>query len=177
VLGGDGSSLNATVIWFDGIHDLALLRVRALHDTPGLALADDPRAGTPGFSLGFPSGRKQIRRARLGMTTSQLKLPKMDLENNAGVSLTMKERLVTVIRGIDGPGGSGGPVIDRQGRVLTTVFAGIEEMDIVLGVPNSIVRSALRRARAGDGDRVEVPNCGDPPLEPTPEESRAARKA
>ncbi len=173
VKGEDGASLRATVIWFDGIHDLALLRVPSLRDAPALALADDPQPGTPGYSLGFPGGRKDIRRARFGMTTANVRLPGMELENKAGVSLRLRERLVAVIRGIDGPGGSGGPVIDRQGRVMATVFAGIEENDIVLAVPNRIVRSALRRARG----RVGVPACGDPPIKPTPRESIAARNA
>jgi len=171
--GGKGSPLDATVVWFDGIHDLALLRVALLRGAPGLELADDPRPQAPGFALGFPGGRKAIRRARLGPTTSELNLRDLDLENNAGVSLTMRERLVTVIRGINGPGGSGGPMIDRHGRVLATVFAGIQQHDITLAVPNRIVRSAMRRARG----RVDVPACGDPPLKPTPRQSIAARNA
>ncbi|MBA3747795.1 MAG: trypsin-like peptidase domain-containing protein [Solirubrobacterales bacterium] len=171
--GGLGSPLPATVVWFDGIHDLALLRVARLRGAPGLRMATDPRPQTPGFTLGFPSGRKTIRSARLGATTSELSLPTMNLGNNAGVSLTMKERLVTVIRGLNGPGGSGGPMIDRHGRVLATVFAGISQHSITLGVPNRIVRSAMRRARG----RVGVPACGDPPLKPTPKESIAARNA
>jgi len=136
-------------------------------------MASDPRPQTPGITLGFPSGRKTIRSARLGETTSELSLPTMKLGNNAGVSLTMEERLVTVIRGLNGPGGSGGPMIDRHGRVLATVFAGISQHSITLGVPNRIVRSAMRRARG----RVGVPDCGDPPLKPTPKESIAARNA
>lgn len=176
--GGKGRSLPATVIWFDGIHDLALLRVPLLGGAPGLRLADDPRPRTRGFSLGFESGRKTIRRVGLGITTTRLSVPREKLENDAGVSLTMKERLVTVIRGFNGPGGSGGPMIDRRGRVVATVFAGItqngiKQNGITLAVPNRIVRSAIRRA---DG-RVRVPACGDPPLEPTPRESIAARNA
>lgn len=171
--GGEGSLLPASVIWFDGIHDLALLRVLQLRGAPGLPLADNPRPGTAGFSLGFPAGRKTIRRARLGLTTSKIKLPTLELGNKAGVSLTMNERLVTVILGLNGPGGSGGPVIDHRGRVIATVFAGITESDITLGVPNRIVRSAMRRARG----RVAVPDCGDPPLKPTPKESISARTA
>ena len=93
--------------------------------------------------------------------------------NKAGVSLTMKDRLVTVIRGMSGPGGSGGPVVDRHGRVVGTVFAGIPQNGIVLAVPNRIVRSAMRRA-AGP---VRVPGCGAPPLKPTSQESIAARNA
>lgn len=171
--GGTGASLPASVVWFDGIHDLALLRVPRLSGEPGLPLADDTRPRTRGFSLGFPSGRKSIRRAELGPTTSKVNLPTLDLENNAGVSLTMRERLLTIIRGVDGPGGSGGPIIDHQGRVLATVFAGITQSDIILAVPNRVVRSAMRRARG----RVDVPDCGDPPLKPTPRESIAARNA
>jgi S1-C subfamily serine protease len=170
---GKGSSHRATVVWFDGIHDLALLRVPSLRGAPALPLADDPQPHTPGFSLGFPGGRKAIRRARLDVTTSKLDLRTMDLDNKAGVSLTMHERLVTVIRGLNGPGGSGGPMIDRHGRVLATVFAGIPQHGITLAVPNRIVRSAMRRA----GSRVQVPACGDPPLKPTPRQSIAARNA
>ncbi len=178
---GKGASLPATVIWFDGIHDLALLRVPRLGAAPGLPLVDDPRPQTRGFSLGFPSGSEAVRRARLQRTTTQLKLPTEKLENNAGVSLTMKERLVAVFRGVNGPGGSGGPIIDRRGRVLATVFAGIPRKfvfegitnGVTLAVPNRIVRSAIRRARG----RVRVPACGAPPLQPTAKESIAARNA
>jgi len=160
-------------LWFDGIHDLALLRVPLLRGAPELRLADDTRPQTPGFSLGFVGGRKTIKRARLGVTSSHVSLPTLELENRAGVSLTMKERLVTVIRGISGPGGSGGPIIDRHGRVMATLFAGIPRSDIILAVPNRIVRSAMRRA----GGQVRVPACGDPLLKATPRESIAARNA
>jgi len=170
---GKGRSLPATVVWFDGIHDLALLRVPLLRGAPGLPLADTPRPQTPGFTLGYPNGRKTIRRARVGGTTTNLHLPRMTLGNKAGVSLTMDERLVTVIRGINAPGGSGGPMIDRRGRVLATVFAGIPESGFTLAVPNRIVRSAMRRA----GGRVEVPACGARPITPTTRESIAARDA
>jgi S1-C subfamily serine protease len=170
---GKGSPLDATVIWFDGIHDLALLEVPALRGLTGLPLAEDPRPRTSGFALGFPGGRKSVRRARLAQTTTQVKVPPLKLANRAGVSLTMNERLVTIVRGVSGPGGSGGPVIDRRGNVLATVFSGIEELDIVLAVPNRIVRSAIRRARA----EVPVPACHAPPLKPTAKESIAARNA
>lgn len=170
---GEGPSLAANVVWFDGIHDLALLRVRALRSAPGLPLAADPRPSTPAVSLGFPSGKLTIRRARLGMTTAKLDLPPIDLASRAGISLTMEERLVTIIRGLSGHGGSGGPVVDRRGRVVATVFAGIAQNGITLAVPNRIVRSALRRAN----HRVEVPSCNAPPLKPTREESIAARNA
>lgn len=169
---GRGQGLDASVIWFDGIHDLALLRVGALSRAPGLPLATDLRPSAQAASLGFPSGKLTIRHARLGPTTSKLKLPRIELASRAGISLTMKDRLVTIIRGLSGHGASGSPVVDRAGNVLATVFAGIPP-HLTLAVPNRIVRSALRRA----DHPVHVPSCNTPPLEPTREESIAARDA
>ena len=171
---GEGPPLAANVVWFDGIHDLALLRVGALRREPGLPLAADPKPSTQAVTLGFPSGKLTLRRARLDGTTDKLgRLPPLKLASKAGISLTMKNRLVTVIRGLSGPGGSGGPVVDRSGRVVATVFAGITQSDITLAVPNRIVRSALKRAN----HRVDVPSCNTPPLNPTREESIRARNA
>lgn len=174
---GDGPSLEAGVVWFDGIHDLALLRVGELRRAPGLAMAEDARPSTAAITLGFPGGKKTIRRARLQQTTTELKLDALELAEPAGISLTMEERLVTVIAGTSAPGGSGGPVIDREGRVVATVFSGIpkegRQPAVILAVPNRIVRSALKRAN----HRVDVPGCDDPPLTPTARESIAARNA
>lgn len=168
---GRGPALPAAVVWFDGIHDLALLRVGALRRETGLPLAADPKPGMRGASLGFPKGRLTIRHARLGMTSDDVKLPTLELASRAGISLTMKDRLVTIVRGLSGFGASGGPVVDRQGNVVATVFAGITQTDVTLAVPNRVVRAALRNA----DQPVEVPSCNTPPLEPTREQSIAAR--
>src|SRR4029079_8221700 len=47
-------------------------------------------------------------------------------------------------------GNSGGPVVDREGRVLATVFASAEDTSASggFGVPNALVRAALGRAPA-----------------------------
>ena len=169
---GMGAALPASVIWFDGIHDLALLRVGALRRETGLPLATDLEPGMPGASLGFPKGKLTIRHARLGMTLENIRLPPLELASRAGISLTLKDRLTTIIRGLSGFGASGGPVVDRQGNVMATVFAGITETDVTLAVPNRVVRAALRNA----DHPVEVPSCGTPPLEPTREQSLAARE-
>jgi len=168
---GLGAPLAASVIWFDGIHDVALLRVGALRNAAGLPLAADAPVSTRAITLGFPSGKYTISRARLGMTTTKLQFPPVKLASRAGISLTMKDRLVTVFRGTSGPGGSGSPVVDRHGHVLGTVFAGIPQNGITLAVPNRIVRSALRRAK----ENVQVPSCQTPPLKPTRAQSIAAR--
>ena len=171
--GGKGAALESEVIWFDGIHDLALLEVPLLRGARGLPLAEKPRPRTAGFALGFPGGRKSVRRARLGPTTSKVKEDPLKLANRAGISLTLTDRLVTIIRGVNAAGGSGGPVIDRRGNVLATVFAGIDDYSVTFAVPNRIVRSAIRRARS----KVPVPACGAKPLMPTAKESIAARNA
>jgi S1-C subfamily serine protease len=169
---GQVRQLAATVVWFDGIHDLALLRVNALRDARGLPLAENPALSTPAISVGFPRGKLTIRRATVGPTTTQLgQLPPLQLAKTAGISLTMRERLVTMLRGVSAPGGSGTPVVDGRGRVVGTIFAGITQSNLTLAVPNRIVRSALMLAQ----HPVEVPPCKAPPLEPTPAESIAAR--
>jgi len=170
---GKGSPLDATVVWFDGIHDLALLEVPALRGMSGLPLEKDPRPRTAGFTLGFPDGRKAVRPAQLGETTTNVDTDPLKLANKAGISLTLKNRLVTIIRGVNARGGSGGPMVDRRGNVLGTVFAGISDYGVTLAIPNRIVRSAIRRARSS----VPVPACHAPPLKPTAKESIAARNA
>ena len=55
-------------------------------------------------------------------------------------------RKVMTIRGVIRSGNSGGPVVDAQGRVITTVFAQRVGTDGGYGVPNSAVRAALAKA-------------------------------
>ncbi|MDP1849065.1 MAG: trypsin-like peptidase domain-containing protein [Solirubrobacteraceae bacterium] len=140
-------------IWFDGEHDIALLRVTALRGLRALPMVREPRAGTAGASLGFPLGRWAIRRARLGPTTDRI-VARLGGRPSPGVSDLITGRLVTTIRGRLQPGNSGGPVVDGQGRVLTTAFAG-GAVSSSLGVPNRFVRAGLRRA----GPRVSLGRC------------------
>jgi S1-C subfamily serine protease len=55
---------------------------------------------------------------------------------------------VMTIRGVIRSGNSGGPVVDEQGRVITTVFAQRVGTDGGYGVPNGAVRAALANAGA-----------------------------
>ena len=141
---GRGAHLRAVPIWFDGEHDIALLRVAQLRGLRPLPMVREPRRGTSAATLGFPLGRRAIRRARVGPTTARLS-GRLGGRPSPGVSDDINGRLVTMIRGRMQPGNSGGPVIDQQGRVLTTAFAGGFGAG-ALGVPNRYVRSALRQA-------------------------------
>lgn len=152
--GGRGPRLTAVPIWFDGEHDIALLRVAGVRGVPVLQMVREARPGTAGATLGFPRGRWAIRRARVGPTTDRVS-GMLGGRPSPGVSDRIYGRLVTLIRGRTQPGNSGGPVIDGQGRVLTTAFAGGVIGTASLGVPNRFVRAGLRRA----GPRVDTSRC------------------
>ena len=61
-------------------------------------------------------------------------------------------RQVMTIRGVIRSGNSGGPVVDAQGNVITTVFAQRVGTDGGYGVPNSAVRAALAKAGTASVD-------------------------
>jgi S1-C subfamily serine protease len=53
------------------------------------------------------------------------------------------------VRALVRQGNSGGPVVDAGGRVIATIFAAATRRNRTgYGVPDSVVRRALRRARA-----------------------------
>jgi S1-C subfamily serine protease len=57
---------------------------------------------------------------------------------------------MTTLRGVVRHGNSGGPIVDGDGRVLATVFAATTNGPPGgYGVPNAIVREAVRKASGG----------------------------
>lgn len=112
---GHEPELSAYAIAFDPTNDIAVLRVPGL-DLPALALADSPPSGRGGAILGYPeNGSFDARPGRIGTTQ---KIITDDAYGRGPVS-----RLLTPLRGRVRPGNSGGPMVDRAGHVLTTVFA------------------------------------------------------
>lgn len=139
-LRGEGPRHDAQAIWFDARNDLAILRVSGISGTRALALDVDEDAGTSAAILGFPgNGSYTVTPGRLGETT---RLRTQDAYGRGPV-----ERLITLVRGEVRSGNSGGPVVDAQGEVVTTVFAATtDRSDSGFGIPDSIVADALRQA-------------------------------
>ncbi len=138
----DGATLAATVIAFDAHNDVALLRVPGLR---ALALErTEAKPGTAGALLGFPeNGPYEATPVRVGRTLS--------LVGRDAYGHFPTVRRVTAIRGVIREGNSGGPVVDDQGRVLTTVFGGRTGggRQGGYGIPNEVVRQALSDAAPG----------------------------
>lgn len=133
----DGSAYTAVVVVFDVKNDLAVLRVPGLRGRP-LGIGE-PDRGTPVALVGYPQNGPLTRTpGRLGGTRKVLS---RDAYGEGPVS-----RQVTTIRGLLEPGSSGGPGIDAQGRVRTTVFARRPGERGGYGIPADLVRAALREA-------------------------------
>jgi S1-C subfamily serine protease len=140
-----GRAFSATVVVFDATNDLAVLRVAGL-GARALRLADPERSASVAL-VGYPRNGPLTRvPARLGGTARVLS---RDAYGEGPV-----RRQVTAIRGVVEPGSSGGPGIDAQGRVRTTVFARRPRQTGGYGIPADFVRNVL----AGAGRR---------PVEPT----------
>jgi len=135
-----GSQLDATAVHYDTRNDLAVLAVDGLTGAP-LALAERPRKGTDAAVVGYPeNGPLRFTPARLGRTGT------VSSEDSYGRGPV--ERKMTPFRGDVRSGNSGGPVVDRDGRVVTTVFAATTDAKGSgtgngLGVPNTVVARAL----------------------------------
>jgi S1-C subfamily serine protease len=147
---GSEPQLSAYVIAFDPTNDIAVLRVPGL-SLPSLTLVGDPRSGRAGAILGYPeNGPFDVRPGRIGATQ---RIITDDAYGRGPVS-----RLLTPLLGRVRPGNSGGPLVDRDGRVLTTVFASTTGggPDGGYGVANATVAQALAHA----GRMVGSGECG-----------------
>jgi len=127
----------ADVVHYDPRNDLAILSTPGLGLEP-LGLDQNPKSGTSGAVLGFPeNGPFRISPARLGTTAE------VTSEDSYGRGPMRRE--ITSFRGAVISGNSGGPAVDGDGEVLTTVFA--SEISAGpkggLGVPNALVGDAL----------------------------------
>jgi hypothetical protein len=140
-LRGEGPRYDTDPVWFDSKNDVAILRVPALANAPALRLDVNARPGSSGAILGFPeNGPYDVQPARLGETNT---VTTQDAYGNGPV-----RRRITSLRGLVRSGNSGGPMVDDDGEVVTTIFAASTSDGgrTGFGVPDSVVRDALGRA-------------------------------
>jgi S1-C subfamily serine protease len=143
---GVGPRYGATAVWFDPRNDVAILRSGGVRGLPALGTNPGAPAGTSGAIIGYPlNGPLDVEPARLGPTIQAL-------AQDAYGRGPLPRRLTTV-RGKVRSGNSGGPMVDGQGRVLTTIFASAAAGGSRAGYggPDSVVQSALARARGPVG--------------------------
>ena len=148
-VGGHEPEMSAYAIAFDPTDDIAILRVPGL-SLPALGLAASSPSGRAGAILGYPeNGPFDVQPGRIGTTQ---KIVTDDAYGRGPVS-----RLLTPLRGLVRPGNSGGPLVDRDGRVLTTVFASTTGGGPRggYGVANATVAQIL----AGAGHMVGTGEC------------------
>ena len=126
------------MIGFDPKNDVAVLRVPGLNARPLRLL--DPRPGTLVALLGYPAdGSFTAEPGRIGETAT---ISTDDAYGRGPVS-----RLITSLRGKIEHGDSGGPAVDSQGAVQSTMFAARVGETGGYGIPAEVVRRALTRAR------------------------------
>jgi S1-C subfamily serine protease len=137
-VGGAGRLLPARVVVFDKKNDIAVLRVNGLGLTP-LSLAA-PQPGEPAAVIGFPeNGPLAIEPARTGSTQRVIS---SDAYDRGPV-----ERVVTSFRVFVRPGNSGGPAVNENGEVVSTIFASRTGSDNSgYGIPSRIVHRHLQMA-------------------------------
>jgi len=149
-LGGEGTRHDADAIWFDPDNDLAILRVSGISGTPALDQDSGASSGTSAAIMGYPqNGPFNVRAGRLGQTQT---VASQDAYGRGPV-----RRRITALRGVVRQGNSGGPMVDGEGRVVTTIFASSvgSRQRTGYGVPASIVERALARA----DERVSTGPC------------------
>jgi S1-C subfamily serine protease len=133
-----GDPQPARAVVFDTKNDIAVLRVSGLGvDT---LRQSEAREAAPVAIVGYPeSGPLTAVPGRIGQTASVLS------EDAYGRGPVV--RRITSFRGKVRRGNSGGPLIDREGRVVGTVFASRTGSNAGYAVPPDIVADALGKAR------------------------------
>jgi S1-C subfamily serine protease len=139
---GTGPRYDAQAVWFDPRNDVAILRSDGIKSLRPLRQNVNAPSGTSGAVIGYPqNGPLDVQPARIGPTITALS---QDAYGRGPL-----RRKITTMRGLVRSGNSGGPLVDGDGRVLTTIFAsslsGGERAGY--GVPDSVVTDALARAR------------------------------
>ncbi len=147
----DGQNYDASVVSYDPNADISILDVPDLPSAP-LAFADAPAAtGTDAVVMGYPGGGDFIATPARVREIIELKGP--DIYRSTTVT-----REVYTIRGTVRQGNSGGPMIDRSGKVLGVVFgAAVDDADTGFVLTGNEVSRQLDMV--GNTQRVPTGAC------------------
>jgi S1-C subfamily serine protease len=118
-----GNSYEATVVSYDPHQDISILAVPDLPSVPLIFDDDEAEPTTDAIVMGYPGGGDFAATPARVRETIELNGP--DIYNSTTVN-----RTVYTIRGTVRQGNSGGPMIDKDGRVLGVVFgAAVDDAD------------------------------------------------
>ena len=132
-----GPTLRGTPVAVDAGNDVALLRVPGLR-TPPLPLSQRSPSGDPAVLIGYPEN------GPLTAVPGRAGAPVTALAPDA-YGRHIHPRTVVPLRGVLRHGDSGGPVVNRAGRVVAMMFAADEGGGVAggFGVPLDAIRGAL----------------------------------
>jgi len=136
-----GIELDATAVYYQPEDDLALLEIDGR--LPTLPISSNRPVGAAAAVLGYPeNGPYTVTPARIGETRPTLS---EDSYGNGPI-----ERTITALGGDVRSGNSGGPLLDKQGRVVGVVFAATTSGPAGgFAVPVEQVRRAIRHVSTG----------------------------
>jgi S1-C subfamily serine protease len=147
----DGQNYDASVVSYDPDADISILDVPDL-PSPPLVFADQPApTGTDAVVMGYPGGGDFS--ATPAPVREIIELNGPDIYRKTTVT-----REVYTIRGTVRQGNSGGPMIDRGGKVLGVVFgAAVDDADTGFVLTGNEVSRQL--AKIGNTQRVATGAC------------------
>ncbi len=147
----DGQVYDATVVSYDPNADISILQVPDLAARPFEFAEQAAVTGTDALLLGFPGGGEFVATPARIRETIELKGP--DIYRTTTVT-----REVYTIRGVVRQGNSGGPLINRGGRVLGVVFgAAVDDNDTGFVLTADEVSHQL--AKVSSSERVPTGAC------------------
>lgn len=147
----DGQTYDASVVSYDPNADISILDVPGLPSPPLQFDMQEAPTGTDAVVMGYPGGGEFT--ATPARIREIIKLNGPDIYHTTTVT-----REVYTIRGTVRQGNSGGPLIDRDGRVLGVVFGAAVD-DAETGFVLTAHEVATQMARVGNTLRVATGAC------------------
>ncbi|MET0456494.1 MAG: acid resistance serine protease MarP [Mycobacterium sp.] len=135
----EGKSYDATVVSYDPDADISILDVPGLPAAPLEFDMQEAQTGTDAVVMGYPGGGEFT--ATPGRIREIIQLNGPDIYHTTTVT-----REVYTIRGTVRQGNSGGPLIDRDGKVLGVVFgAAVDDADTGFVLTSNEVSKQLQK--------------------------------